>query len=135
VFGTAEDHGLRGPEYEALLREACATLIRDYRGLFTSQPELAREERQPAADEAGKADEGVAAEDADELGSMISVTFDNIMGDIIAELDEDDVPEGSPQKKKKTGRHDCSVGQFMNQHAPVDLGETGSDSSSPTSVL
>ena len=138
VFGTAEDHGLRGPEYEALLREACATLIRDYRGLFTSQPELSREERQPAAEEAGKAgkaDEGAAAEDADELGSMISVTFDNIMGDIIAELDEDDVPEGSPQKKKKTGRHECSVGQFMNQHAPVDLGETGSDSSSPTSVL
>ena len=130
IFGTVEDHGLKGAEYDALLRDACATLIKEYRGLFTSHPDLVPE---PVPEHVEVVE---VVEVHDRLDDMISITFDNIMGDIIAELEDDDLLEASPQKKCKVDRDDSTTSfQFMNQQSPVDFGETGSDSSSPTSVL
>lgn len=126
IFGTKEDHGLRGIEFEALLRDACSLLIKEYRSLFTSQPDLLPTQDSRHVVECNKEN---VFEDA--LDSMISLTFENIISDL-----DDLGTEASPQKKCKTESSDGTTSfQFMNQHAPLGIDRTRSETNSPTSVL
>ena len=138
VFGTKEEHGLRGGEYDALLNEACALLIKEYRGLFTKKPELQElQESQPVAGqvvdttrvdsyaEPSSNKENVFEE---ELGGILSLTFDRILESLDGDL------EASPLKKCKTAPEDSTSSdrfQFMNQF----VNHVDGDTRSPTSVL
>ena len=135
IFGTKEEHGLRGGEYEALLKDACALLIKEYRGLFTRKPELVLES-QPATGQPVDPTQGESCAEhrnnkenvfEDALGGMISLTFDRILESLDGDL------EASPLKKCKTAPEDSASDrfQFMNQF----MNHVNSDTSSPTSVL
>jgi hypothetical protein len=131
IFGTKEEHGLRGEEYEALLYDACALLIKEYRGLFTSKPEL--QESLPVAGQQADPTRGDACAEhsdnkenvfEDALGGMITLTFERILESLDGDL------EASPLKKCKTAP-DESAYEFMNQF----MNHGSSDTRSPTSVL
>lgn len=133
IFGTKEEHGLRGGKYDALLEDACALLIKEYRGLFTRTPEvqqsqlLAGQPVDPALGEPS-AEHGNNKENVfeDALGGMISLTFERILESLDGDL------EASPPKKCRTSPDSASDRfQFMNQF----LNHVSSETSSPTSVL
>ena len=161
VFGTKEDHGLRGAEYDALLKDSCAMLIKEYRGLFMSKPELVPvsgsdlvqdptaefgvhqhqgdisscdtdcEKMQTFGNECNKKN---LFEDA--LDGMVSLTFERILESLDSDLTGD--LEASPQKRCKTGQDSSTKFLFMNQFknkTSFDRIEASCDTSSPTSVL
>lgn len=120
LLGTKEEHGLTGENYDALLRQTCSLLIREYRGLFTQPSMHAFDAHQPiCVPKSPPKHENMhfSSQDTfdDAVDTMISSTFDTILSGLLDD-GETDIRMSPPKKHKMNDTSDHQTRfEFKNQ--------------------